>query len=75
MGESCSTYEVEERCIQSFGGPDGKRPFGRSRRRLEGNIKVDLQEVGWGRMVWFGLSQDRDRRRALVHTAMNLRVL
>jgi len=57
------------------GRPEGKRPFGRSRHRLEGNIKMDLQEVGLGRMVWFGLSQDRDRRRALVHTAMNFRVL
>jgi len=27
--------------------PDGKRPFGRSRRRWEDNIKMDLQEVEW----------------------------
>ena len=26
--------------------PEGKRPFGRPRRRWEVNIKVDLQEVG-----------------------------
>jgi len=29
------------------GAPEGKRPFGRPRRR-GGNIKIDLQEVGWG---------------------------
>ena len=34
-----------------------------------------FQEVRWGGMVWIGLSQDRDRRRALVHEAMNSRVL
>jgi hypothetical protein len=26
-----------------------RRPLGRPRRRLEDNIKMDLQEVGWGR--------------------------
>jgi len=28
--------------------PEGKRPLGRPRRRWEDNIKMDLQEVGWG---------------------------
>jgi hypothetical protein len=28
------------------GKPEGKRSLGRPRRRLEGNIKVDLQEEG-----------------------------
>jgi hypothetical protein len=28
------------------GKPEGKRPFGRPRRRWEDNIKMDLQEVG-----------------------------
>jgi hypothetical protein len=32
------------------GKPEGKRPLGRPRRRLEDNIKTDLQEVG-GRFV------------------------
>jgi hypothetical protein len=27
---------------------DGKKPLGSSRRRWESNIKMDLQEVGWG---------------------------
>jgi hypothetical protein len=30
------------------GIPEGKRPLGRPKRRWEDNIKVDLQEVGWG---------------------------
>jgi hypothetical protein len=30
------------------GKPEGKRPLGRPRRRWEGNIKMDLQEVGGG---------------------------
>jgi hypothetical protein len=30
------------------GKPDRKRPLGRHRRRWEDNIKMYLQEVGWG---------------------------
>jgi len=33
--------------------PEGKRPLGRSRHRWENNIKMDLQEVGWGG-AWTG---------------------
>jgi len=36
------------------GKPEGKRPLGRPRHRWEDNIKVDLQEVGWGG-AWTGL--------------------
>ena len=30
------------------GKPEGKRPLGRPRHRWEDNIKMDLQDVGWG---------------------------
>jgi hypothetical protein len=55
------------------GRPEGRRPLGRPRRRWEDNIKMDLQEVGWG-MDWIELAQDRERWRALVNAVMNLRV-
>jgi hypothetical protein len=42
------------------GNPEEKRPLGRPRRRWEDNIKMDLQEVGWGRGDWMELAQDRD---------------
>jgi len=32
------------------GKPEGKRPFGRPRRRWENNTKMDLLEVGCGGM-------------------------
>jgi len=57
-----------------MGKPEGKRPFGRSSRRWEDNIKMDLQEVGCGGMDWIELAQDRYRWRALVNEVMNLRV-
>jgi hypothetical protein len=36
---------------------------------------MDLVEVGWGDVDWIGLAQDRDRRRALVNSVSNLRVV
>jgi hypothetical protein len=54
------------------GKPEGKKPLGRPRRRWEDNIKMDLQELGWG-MDWIHLAQDRDRWRAVVNTVMNVR--
>ena len=59
-----------ESCIQS----SGRKPRGRRRRKWEDNIKMDLQEVGWGGMDWTDLAQDRDRWRALVNAVMNLQV-
>ena len=37
------------------GKPEGKRTLGRPTHRWEDNIKMDLQEVGWGgetRLIW-----------------------
>jgi len=33
------------------GKPEGRRPLGRPKHRWEDDIKMDLQEVGWG-MDW-----------------------
>ena len=57
-----------------MGKPEGKRPLGRPRHRWEDNIKMDLQEVGWGGGDWLELAQDRDSWRALVSTVMNFQV-
>ena len=40
MGEVRGAHRV------LVGKPEGKRPLGRTRRRWEDNIKMDLQEVG-----------------------------
>jgi hypothetical protein len=55
MGERRGAYRV------LAGKPEGKRPLGKPRRRWETNIKVDLQEVGYGGMDWIELAQDKDR--------------
>jgi len=48
MGEGRDVYRI---LVEK---PEGKRPFGRPRRRWEDNIKMDLQEVGLG--AWTGSS-------------------
>jgi hypothetical protein len=42
MGERKGTYRV------SVGKHEGKRPLERPRSTWVDNIKMDLQEVGWG---------------------------
>jgi hypothetical protein len=42
MGEERNVYKV------LMGKPEGKRPLGRPRRRLEDGIRMDLREIGWG---------------------------
>jgi hypothetical protein len=37
-------------------------------------FKMDLRDIGWDGMDWIDLAQDKDHWRALVNTAMNLRV-
>jgi len=66
MGGECSTFWGERGVNRVLvGKPEGKRTFGRLRRRWEDNIKRDLQEVGCGGMDWIDLAQDRDTWRAL----------
>jgi hypothetical protein len=38
------------------------------------NIKMDFREIEWGGMDWTDLAQDRDHKRALTNTVINLRV-
>jgi hypothetical protein len=47
---------VERRGVYRLlvGKPEGKRPLGRPRHKWEDNIKLDVQEVGWG----YGLDRD-----------------
>jgi hypothetical protein len=40
----------------------------------EGNIKMDLREIGLDGADWMDMAQDRDQWRALVDTVLKLRV-
>ncbi|KAJ4431393.1 hypothetical protein ANN_19990, partial [Periplaneta americana] len=57
MAEPRNAYKV-------LGDLRKERPLGKPRRRLEDNIKMDLNEVGYDAWDWINLAQDRDRCRA-----------
>jgi len=62
MGGACSAYGERRGVYRVLvRKPEGKRPLERPRRRLEDNIKMDLQDVGCGGMDSIDLAEDRDR--------------
>ena len=56
------------------GKPTGKRPLERPRRRWQGNIRMDLEEIGINAGNWVDSAQDRGYWKALVNAVLNLRV-
>jgi hypothetical protein len=68
MGQKRNAYRL------LVGKPEGKRPPERPRCRWVDNIRMDLGEVGWGDVDWIGLAKDRNWRKALVNSVLNLRV-
>jgi hypothetical protein len=68
MSRACSTNGGKKNAYRILvGKPEGKRPLGRPRCRWVDNIKIDLKEIGWGRMDYTDLSQDRKQWSALVN--------
>jgi hypothetical protein len=62
MGGACGAHgEVRGAYSILVGRPGGRRPLGRLRRRWEGNIKMDLREIGFGDVDWIHWTPDRDR--------------
>ena len=55
MGQKRGVYGV------LVGKSEGKRPLGRPRRSWEDNIKMYLQEVGFGGMDCIEMAQYRER--------------
>jgi hypothetical protein len=55
MGALRNAYKI------LVGKAEGKRHPGRCRRGWENNIRMNLRELGWERVDWIHLDQDRDR--------------
>jgi hypothetical protein len=45
---SISDKQIYDMHTEFLSKPDGKRPLGKTRLRLEDFIRMDLQELGWG---------------------------
>jgi hypothetical protein len=73
MDGACNT-NVEKRNAYRLlvGEPEGRRPLGTPRRRWVDNSRMDLVEMGWGKVDCVGLAQDRDWWRALVNSVLNV---
>jgi hypothetical protein len=56
------------------GKPEGMRPLGRSWRRCEDKIRMDLRKIVWEVVDMIHLAQDRDQWWDLMNTVMTLRV-
>jgi hypothetical protein len=69
VGEERKVYKV------LVGKPEGKRPLGQPRFKWQNGFRMDLGEIGCGRVEWIQLGQDRGRWWAVVNAVMNLRVL
>jgi len=60
MGGPCSTNGRNEKFIKILvRKPNGKRTLRRPRCIWEGNIRMDLREIGWEDVDWIHLVQDR----------------
>jgi hypothetical protein len=55
MAEKRSAYSVLVRKSER------KRPLGRSRRRIQCNIIMDLKEMGWKEADWVHVGWDRNQ--------------
>ena len=85
LNRSVGTTETMKKChkmwhletdgVQDFGGKTwDKETIWKLRRRWENIIKIYIQGVGWGDVVWIDLAQDRDKWKATVNAVMNPRV-
>jgi hypothetical protein len=54
--------------------PERNRPLRRCRCRWEGNIRMDLKEIGWEGVDWMHLAEDMDHFWSCGNTVMNHRV-
>ena len=68
MEEGRSAFKI------STGKPSGKKPLERPRRRWEGNVRMDLDEIGVNTRNRVDAAQDMNYLRALVNAPLNHRV-
>jgi hypothetical protein len=68
MGEKRYSYRI---LVEK---PKGKSPLGRTRRRWEANVRMDLREIRWRAMDWIELAEDGKQWRELVETVMIIQV-
>ena len=66
LGQRRGTYRV------LVAKPEINGPLCRPRLRWEGNIRIDLKEIGWEGRECTDLPQDKDEKQAVVNMTMKL---
>jgi hypothetical protein len=72
-GGACNIHESDDNYV-SVRKHEGNGPLGRPKHKWEDNIKMGLKELAYEGVGRTHLAQDRNEVRALVNTAINLRV-
>jgi len=74
MDRDCGTHGVRRSAYGVLvGKPEGKRPLGRRRFKLEDNIKMGLTEFSCESVIWIKLAENRDKCQVVMKMAMNTR--
>ena len=73
MGKCCGKCREIQKCPQGFGGKCyGYNQF-EDMHKWEDIIKTNLTEIEEDAIDWIHPAKDRDKRRAVVNTAVNLK--
>jgi hypothetical protein len=62
-----------EECVHGFDGKVRRKET--TWKTKEDGLRMNLREIGWGRLDCIQLAQDGDRWQAVVNTVVNLRIL
>nr|CAD7568009.1 unnamed protein product [Timema californicum] len=68
MQRECKKLELCSR--YNSGKPEGKKPVGRPRFRLEDHIRMNLEETECNEVDWIELAQDRESWHTFLSVAM-----
>jgi hypothetical protein len=59
MSGACRMHGRDGKLTRYFGWNSfRKKPLGRHMHKWEGNIRMNLKEIGWKVVVWMHLAQD-----------------
>lgn len=73
-GECGMQWENRNAISVLVGKLEGQRALAGTVRKLENNIKMELQEMGWQGSNWLDLAHGRDMCQALMNAIKDLRI-
>jgi hypothetical protein len=68
MGHVAIMVEKRNEYVVLVGKSEGKRPLGRHRLRVDGNIKMAFKEIAWESVDYIYLAQNSDQQETVAST-------